>query len=133
MSWHKSVGLMVLLLALLRIAWRWRKGFIQPLTKTPVWQRKIALSVHVFLLMATVFMPLSGVMMTLGKVHPLLVFGVEMLPAITANESLKDLGRIVHGLGKDFLIIALLLHVLASFQHAFVHKDGSLRRMLGKL
>jgi len=63
---HKNVGLLILLLALARIVWRYQNGLFQPAAAHKAWEEVLARWVHILLLAATIAMPLSGMMMVLG-------------------------------------------------------------------
>lgn len=129
---HKSVGVLVLIVALYRLVWRIRNGLPEALSPAAAWQEKAATVVHVVLLAGTVLMPISGIVMTVGGGYPVAVFGFELIAKGAENELMGELGHIMHGLGGKVMIAAVLLHVAATAKHHFVTKDGTLQRMLGR-
>ena len=67
MWWHKGIGVAILAFALWRLSWRLIEGFPVALSKSPLWQERAAYFVHWFLLLGTLFMPISGIMISLGR------------------------------------------------------------------
>ena len=57
---HKNTGLLILLLAMMRIAWRWRNGLFEPAAPHKSWEVRFARWTHIFLLAATIAMPVSA-------------------------------------------------------------------------
>ncbi len=129
---HKSFGILVLLLAILRIFNTLRTGFPQPLTPPTTWQSRIASGTHIILLAGTVLMPVSGVMMSVGGGYPVAFFGVELIAKGAEIEWLGGLGHIVHGVGANLIIAAIVLHVVGALKHSLIDKDGTMKRMLGR-
>ena len=128
---HKSLGLMVLLMATLRIAWRLKEGEIVSVSVMPRWQVNLSKIIHYLLLIGTVAMPLSGVLMSVGGGHGLAFFGMELIEKSEKTESLSNLGGAIHGIGFKVLLVGLLLHIVGALKHQFIDKDGTLSRMLG--
>lgn len=132
-SLHKSFGVTILALALLRVLWRSANGFPTPLGSAPSWQHHAARAAHIALLLMTVLMPASGILMSVGGGYPVAVFGWELIATSeTKRPLLGDIGHTFHAIGGKFFIALILLHVLAAVRHHVQEKDGTLRRMLGK-
>lgn len=132
MGLHKSIGVLILFVALLRVFWRTRNGFPSPLSKVDVWQEKAARIAHLLLIAASVMMPVSGVLMSIGGGRAVSVFGVELISALEKNDVLSDFGHLLHGAIANLLIVLVILHVGAACKHQFFDKDGTLTRMFGK-
>jgi cytochrome b561 len=128
---HKSIGVLILLFALYRVMHRLRNKLPQPLTVSPLWQQRFATVAHIFLLTGTVFMPISGILMSVGGGHPVAVFGLELITAGEGNDLIGNIGGAIHGLGGKLLILAVVLHVVGTLKHHVIDKDGTLKRMLG--
>lgn len=130
---HKSIGVIILLLAALRVAWRVINRFPKPLTSMSGWQAFMAKLAHWALIIGTVLMPVSGIMMAVGGGHSVAVFGWEMIAGSgQKTEWMSQAGHILHGLGGKLLIAFILLHVAGAFKHQWMDKDGTLNRMLGQ-
>ncbi len=132
MGLHKSFGLLILVLASLRIVWRIRNKFPKPLSPLVSWQEKLAKFTHWLLIVGTVLMPVSGVLMSIGGGHSLAFFGMELIAEGGKNEMLDNIGHVIHGLGSKLLIAFIILHAVAAVKHQFMDKDGTLSRMIGK-
>lgn len=130
--WHKGLGVAVLGFALWRLGMRLAQGFPTVLSRAPAWQERVSTLTHWFLLLGTLFMPISGMMMSLGSGRDIDVLGLFVIPAIGKVEWMDQAGHIVHGLGGNLIIAAILLHVVGALKHHLVDKDGTLARMLGR-
>lgn len=129
---HKSVGVLVLFVALYRLIWRIRNRMPERLSPVAAWQEKVTTLVHLILLAGTLLMPLSGILMSMGGGHPVALFGVELIAGGDENELLEVMGESMHGLGGNVMIAAIALHVVASVKHHLLTRDGTLQRMLGR-
>lgn len=127
---HKSLGITVLALAGLRLAWRIATTH-PPEVPGPAWQRRSASLVH-FLLYAMMFvMPLSGWLFNSASNFPLHWFGLVKLPALWAPDPLvKHWALWVHETGFWVLCVLVVVHAGAALKHHYVDHDDTLRRML---
>ncbi len=130
MGIHKSIGTIFLLVAVARIVYRIKQGFPEDLSEKPRWQHLIATSVHHILLLATVLMPLSGIMMSIGGGRGLDVFGLELIGSGDKIEWMAAIGSGFHGVAAKVMIAIIVLHTAAAIKQQFV--DKTLSRMLGK-
>lgn len=127
---HKSFGITILLIALVRVAWRL---FDRPPAPPPMpaWQRTAASLAHWGLYVLLFALPLTGWMMSSSANYPVSWFGLVQLPdLVMPSEELHEVLEEVH----ESLFVALLslagLHVLAALKHQFMDRDGLLSRML---
>lgn len=129
--WHKSLGILVLALALIRIGWRLIDRAPAPPPGSSRLEQWLARVVHGALYLLMLAMPLSGWVIHSAANFPLKVFGFFPLPAIVApDKAVQQIAQAVH-LGLFWLLAALLLvHVGAAWFHHQVRHDGVLRRML---
>lgn len=132
MGIHKSVGVLILVVAAYRLFHRFVNKMPAPLSPAPQWQLKAAHITHGLLLLGTVLMPISGIMMTIGGGRALEVFGIELLAAGDKVEWLGDLANVMHGFGGSVLIGIIVLHVAAAIKHRVIDKDKTMERMLGQ-
>jgi cytochrome b561 len=128
---HKSVGITVFALALLRLGWRWSNPTpLLPSTLKP-YERKLAHFTHGALYALLLAMPVSGWIMSSARSFPVSWFGLIQLPDLVApSQSLFEAMLNVHAALAWALAVIAILHVLAALKHHFVLKDDVLRRML---
>lgn len=127
---HKSIGLTVLALFVLRLAWKMfdRRPPDEP---APRWQQFAAHAVHGFLYLLIVAIPLSGWAFNSAHGFPLQFFKQFNLPALVEkNEDLSNTLGTVHVYLFWFLLVVLLAHVGGALKHHFIDRDDTLRRML---
>lgn len=128
---HKSVGLTVLSLALLRLSWRLfdRRPRDVPM---PAWQTFAARATHVLLYLLMLALPLSGWLYNSASGYPLQWFWSFNLPSLTggANPDLKVIAHVIHEWGFYFLVLLLLAHVGGALKHHLIDRDDTLVRML---
>ena len=128
---HKSVGLTVLALTALRLAWRAFGQRPQPLPFKPDWQHQVARATHAALYALLVAVPLSGWWFNSAAGFPLRWFGLVALPRLTGfDKDIKALARESHELLFYALATLVLLHAVAAFWHHYRLQDRTLARML---
>jgi len=128
---HKSFGLTILALALLRLAWRWANPTPELPTTLKPHERALARFTHVMLYALLFAMPLSGWMMTSARGFPVSWFGVFQLPdLVPKSKPLYEAMLTTHGALACALGVVVALHVAGALMHHFVKRDDVLRRML---
>jgi cytochrome b561 len=129
--WHKSTGMVVLLLVFLRLGWRLATPAPPLPEHTPAWERLAARASHALLYALMLGLPISGWIVQSAAGVPFRIFWRLPLPAIVAaDKDTATLAALAHfSLG---LLLALLLavHIVAALRHHFVQRDNVLRRML---
>ncbi len=128
---HKSAGITVLALMLVRIAWRrWEAARPELPFGMPGWERAAAWSSHLLLYLALLVMPLSGWLFNSAANFPLQWFGWFTIPGLTGPDpEVKAWARAVHHWTGYFLIGLVSLHVMAALKHHLLDRDETLRRM----
>lgn len=131
---HKSLGVIVLMLASVRLVWRIRRGMPQHVGAYTALERMLAGITHGVLLLATLLMPLSGILLSVANARPVAIFGLPFIPQILAekNEAMVKVAAAMHGLGGKLVILFVILHVAGAMKHHLVDRDGTLKRMLGQ-
>jgi cytochrome b561 len=127
---HKSVGITILLLAVLRLGWR----ALNPTPRAPAgapWEHALARGAHVALYGLLFAMPLSGWMMSSAKNYPVSWFNLLPLPnLVPVSESIYEFMHETHEVLATTLIIVAAAHVLGALRHHFIKRDDVLKRML---
>jgi cytochrome b561 len=125
---HKSIGLTILLLMALRIAWRIAHA-PPPLPSMPAWQRAAAKANHGLLYLVLLALPSTGYLGSAWSGYPVRYFGLALPGWSAKNDILKAAMSDAHLALSLVLAAAVLLHVAAAMHHAWVARDGTLRRM----
>jgi len=128
---HKSFGMTVLILAVIRLIWRLTHTPPPlPTTSTPV-ERFLAHLTHIGFYVLLFAMPLTGWLMSSAKNYSVSWFGLFTWPDLIAkDESNFNILRETHDVLSWALLALAILHVLAALKHHFWDKDTVLRRML---
>jgi cytochrome b561 len=125
---HKSIGLAALLVLAALLAWR-ATHQPPPLPSMPRWQARAAAAGHFLLYAGMIVAALSGYLGSATSGYPVKFFG-WVLPSLTgANAAVKDACSVVHLVSNWILVAAISLHILATFYHQWVLRDGLLWRM----
>lgn len=129
---HKSLGITVFALVLLRIAWRVYAGAPKPVPGTPRWQERIATLTHWLLYALVLAMPLSGWLYdSTSGLRPFYLYGLVEMPKLAApDEALSELSHDAHELLFWVLVAVVALHAAAAFHHHVFRNDETLVRML---
>jgi cytochrome b561 len=128
---HKSIGLTILALAILRLGWRWCYP-PPPLPGTMGSIERVAATFSHWLLYAIlIFMPASGYLFSAAGNHPIVWFDLITVPVIVPqNPALASLGQALHLAGTWATYGLIILHVLGTTWHIVVRRDGVLERIL---
>jgi cytochrome b561 len=132
-TFHKSLGLTVFALAVLRLAWRAFDPRPDDVAGMPRWQAIGARCGHALLYALLFAVPLSGWLFdSASGLRPLYWFGVVHVPSLTGgkNEALRDFAEDAHEWLFWLLAIVAAGHAAIALLHHFVNRDDTLRRML---
>ncbi|WP_313247751.1 cytochrome b [Stenotrophomonas acidaminiphila] len=129
---HKSIGITVLVLVVLRLLWRLYAGAPQPVPGTPGWQERIANATHWLLYVMMFAIPLSGWLYdSASGLRPFKLFGLLEMPKLVApDERAAQLSHAFHEWGFWALILVVLAHAGAALYHHLQQRDATLVRML---
>ena len=137
-QWHKSFGLTVLFLSVLRLLWRFTHRPPADLASIPSWQQSIAGIAHTLLYLLLFALPITGWIMS--SASPLnidtVLFNVITIPHLPPFDQLPNKAQIAeafheyHELASHILIAILLAHIGAALKHHIIDKDVTLVRML---
>lgn len=130
-SLHKSTGVLILLLVILRLTWRLQNTVPQLPTNLQLWHRQLAKLSPIILYILLFLMPLSGFTLSQAGGHPITVYGIFTLPNIVPkNLDYSTVASIIHKYGGFAFIGVLILHVGAALYHHFILKNNLLKRMM---
>ena len=127
---HKSFGLIILLLVLLRLVWRLVNTRPDDSKDTSPIQNLMAHGMHGFLYLLMFAQPLSGILMSQSFGYPVKFFGGVAFPAlIEKNKEIAELFLSVHQTIWIILAVVVFAHAGAAIYHHVVLKDNILKRM----
>lgn len=128
---HKSIGLTLLALALVRLAIRLVDRRIPASPPMPRWQHVAATASHVMLYVLLIGMPMTGWLYNSASGFPLRWFGWLQVPALAGRDpELKALAGGLHFAGLWLLVLVVAIHAGAALRHHFIDRDNVLRSML---
>ncbi len=129
---HKLLGVSILCLAVLRLAWR--AGHRPPPAEPMGWLMERAASLaHVLLYCLMVAVPLIGLAFAVWSGQGI-DFGLfAIAPVMAENEAVAGQIGEIHELAAYALIGLASVHAMVALWHHFVRKDDVLRRMLPPL
>lgn len=128
---HKSIGLTVLILGIVRLVWRLTHP-APPLPDTmPPWQLALAKAVHAVFYALIIIVPLTGWVMSSASKYPLSWFGLITWPkfAVTKESAAYAIAHEGHELLGFAFAALVVVHVAAALYHHFVMRDHLLNRM----
>jgi len=127
---HKSIGLTLGLLLILRLFWRLRHGAPPLAASVPQWQVRAAHTNHMLMYLCLVALVVAGYLGSTFSGYPIRWFGVVVPGWGWKDDAIKDLMSAVHYWASWMLMTLLVLHVVATLKHALFDHDGTLARML---
>lgn len=124
---HKSLGMLVWLLLVARLAWRFRHP--PPASPLPAGEARLAGTVHGLLYAFLLLAPLAGFLASAYTPYPLKFFGYELIKPVAPDEGLNAAFKLAHRVMVWSGAALVGLHLAGALKHVF-HRDGTLQRML---
>ncbi len=121
MAYHKSIGIAVLALLVVRLAWRKLNHAPRPL----FWARVGHLGLYMLMLL----MPVSGLLMAWGSGHGAAFFGQAIIAPGEKVQWARELGNELHEIGQFLLWGLIAGHAGAAIFHRFIKRDPAGQRM----
>jgi cytochrome b561 len=130
-SLHFTFGIVILAVAIVRLAWRATHPEPVPLDGVPPWQVQSARVLHGLLYALLFVLPILGWINASWRGMPIVMFGVELPKLVGTRAPGWGWTGDVHDLMANYLMLTLVgLHVAAGLYHYFIRRDGVLQRML---
>ena len=128
---HRSIGLLIAALLLVRFAWRIANP--APVIEGKQWEKRIAHTVHLSFYLLLLMIVISGYLITTADGQGVTFFGWFDVPAfISGIDHQEDIAGEVH----NWLAIATMLlaglHTAAALKHHFIERDNTLLKMFGR-
>lgn len=130
---HKSIGILLFLLMLVRLLWRFLSAGPAPLASHGAAIRLMTRLGHGLLYLGIFAVMLSGYLISTADGRPISVLGWFEVPALlTSIPNQEDVAGLVHEYLAWGLVILAGLHGLAALKHHFIDRDPTLLRMFGR-
>jgi cytochrome b561 len=130
MTAHKSLGITILAVLLVRVAWR--LGNPPPVHPpgSPAWEKTAAKISHALLYVLMFAVPLSGWLSASTSIIPWKLWWTLSWPRIASPDpDLHSLASDLHEITFICLCIVLTIHIAAALKHHFINRDEVLKRM----
>jgi cytochrome b561 len=130
MTFHISFGLTILVLIVLRFAWRLTHP-VAPESSLPPWQRLSAEVVHWMLYVLVLATTITGWLFASYRGWSVLLFYVMPMPMLASDNDAA--GKAIDGLhqASEWALLVLIgIHVVSALAHLFVYRDRIMQRML---
>ncbi len=129
--WHKSFGLLVVIMLLTRIVWKAINPNVGALPSHKSWEIRLSSMIKWLMYILMILACISGYMISTAEDAGVSFFELFEVPAIVANgESQAQLAGAIHEYSTLTLIILASLHLLAALKHHFIDKDNTLLRII---
>jgi cytochrome b561 len=130
MTWHISIGIVILALIVLRLAWRLTHP-VAPESSLAPWQRVTSEGAHWLLYILVLVTTISGWLFASFRGWSISFFFLAPLPMLSSEN--PSAIRLINGWHQKFewaLLILIGLHVVAALMHLFVYRNRVMQRML---
>jgi cytochrome b561 len=130
-SYHKWVGITVLLVAAARLLWRATHAAPALPDSMKPWEKKAAHAAHVALYVLFFAAPITGWLFSSAAGFQTVYLGVFPIPdLLSKNKELADVLRFMHRWINYTMAAVIVLHAAAALKHHFADRDDVLVRML---
>jgi len=134
---HMSTGVLVLMLAVVRIIWL----KISPAPRLPVmldnWEKILTTVVKSLMYLLMLLIPIAGILIANTKGNAVSFYGLFDVPMLTGeNKELHELMEEVHELLAFTLLFLVIMHVAGALKHRYFDMGNELdvmKRMFGKI
>lgn len=127
---HKNVGVLLLILIIVRLIYRWRNPPELSPVALPKAQEFAAHATHIGLYVLLFIMPFAGYVRVRAGGFPIEALDAMGIPALVPrSEALAEFAKAVHFYGAYAIAVLVVIHVVAAAYHGLVRRDGIFSRM----
>lgn len=127
---HKNIGVLLLILIVVRLIYRWRNPPELAPVALPKVQEFAAHATHIGLYVLLFIMPLAGYVRVRAGGFPIEALDAMGIPALVPrSEALAEFAKTVHFYGAYAIAVLVVIHVVAGAYHGLVRRDGIFSRM----
>jgi cytochrome b561 len=130
MTWHISIGIVMLILIVLRLAWRVTHP-VPPESSLPPWQRVSSEAMHWLLYALVLATTITGWLFASFRGWSISFFFLVPIPMLSGDNPAA--GKFIDGWHQAMewsLLVVIGLHVAVALIHLFVYRDRVMQRML---
>ncbi|NMT65475.1 cytochrome b [Marinobacter orientalis] len=129
---HRSIGILLLMVMLLRLVWRFVNPVPRPLPDHSRFEVLASRGAHLTLYLLAFVAMVSGYLISTADGSSIKVFDWFEVPSVTGQiKRMEDTAGLVHYWSTWALVVLAGVHGLAAIKHHFIDHDDTLRRMLG--
>ena len=127
---HKSIGLTMALLALMRLMWRFthKPPHLPDLLQT--FERRLATATHHLLYLAMFVQPISGYLSSSFSGYKTKLWGVPLPHWGWKSPTLNELFTEIHGISAVILLTLVAVHIVAAIRHIYRGEHVILQRIV---
>lgn len=127
---HKNVGVLLIILIVVRLIYRWRNAPPPEPEHLSLWQVRIASITHGLLYALLLIMPLAGYIRVKAGGFPIEALDALGIPALVPrSDALAEIAKTIHFYGGRAIIVLIAMHIGAALFHAVIKRDGVFSRM----
>lgn len=127
---HKSLGLSLFFVYLIRIAWKFVNITPNP-PEDEEWKNRVAHFMHIALYIVMMCLFITGYLISTADGRSIAIFNLIEIPGFGSFvENQEDVAGEIHEILAFTLMGLVALHALAALKHQLVDKDGVLMRMI---
>ena len=128
---HKAIGITILILSILRLAWRMTHAAPEFPAQLASWEKVLARAIHGIFYVLLIGLPIGGWLASSYAGNSIDYFGLFELPRLPVAENMDQAKSVIgaHKNGGGLLLGLIALHILGAAKHQFFDKIPSLSRM----
>ncbi len=131
LHYHKSLGILALALALVKLGWQFYTPAPDTLPGLKTWETVGAKFMHYVLWGMMLLIPVTGYLISTSAGKPIQLFNwFEIPPIVNVDEGLRELAITVHYYLAYATLFLVAGHAGAALKHHLINKDSTLKRML---
>ncbi len=128
---HKSIGVTLAMIILVRVVWRWNHQPPSLPTGTASWVANASRLSHSLLYALLILMPVAGFTASNFSKYGVTYFGLFKIgPLFAENKALYELFQGIHHAAADVLVIVICIHIAGALRHLLIKRDGVFFRIL---
>lgn len=125
---HKSVGITIFGLIIIRIIWRFTHKPPALLSSYKAIERKLATYAHYLLYIFMVALPFTGLKTAIYSKYGVKWFGMDFIAGVE-DKAVREFYKEAHEIVGIIILVIIAIHILGALKHKFIDKDDTIKRM----